>query len=108
MKKAARQERYTTNWEAIAAERGTEIASLRGQISSIVAEIGGMVEGHPTGSHNVLQRVRELIDIEKALTESIKLQNHYGHLLNMHDGGERMQFPSVQSWIDRLRAVKTV
>jgi hypothetical protein len=39
----------------------------------------------------------------KALEESIKLQSHYAGILNMYDGGERLQFKDVFEWIQRLR-----
>jgi len=35
------------------------------QISMTVARLGGIVEGHPTGSHNFLQRIDELREIER-------------------------------------------
>jgi len=44
--------------------------------------------------------------MEEALKESLKLQSHYAELLNMHDGGERMQFKTVDEWMDRLRSLK--
>lgn len=37
-----------------------------------------------------------------ALEQSVKLQSHYASLLNMHDGGERLQFPHARDWIARL------
>lgn len=43
-----------------------------------------------------------------ALIESVKLQSHYAVLLNMHDGGERKQFPCVADWIQRLKECGTI
>lgn len=43
-----------------------------------------------------------------ALEESVKLQSHYAWLLNMHDGGERMQFPRATDWIVRLQTTGTI
>lgn len=40
-----------------------------------------------------------------ALIESTTLQSHYAELLNMHDGGERLQFSCVAEWIERLKKV---
>ena len=37
-----------------------------------------------------------------ALEESIKLQSHYAGLLNMYDGGKRLQFADADEWIKRL------
>ena len=42
-------------------------------------------------------------NLRKALEESVKLQAHYAELLNMHDGGKRMIFPTVDAWIERLK-----
>jgi hypothetical protein len=41
-----------------------ELNNLRGRLTAIVQTAGGIVEGHPTGSHNILQRIRELREIE--------------------------------------------
>ena len=43
-----------------------------------------------------------------ALSESVKLQSLYALLLNMHDGGERLQFSCVAEWIERLKKVGIV
>ena len=43
-----------------------------------------------------------------ALIESVKLQSHYAMLLNMHDGGERMQFSCPAEWIERLKVCGTI
>ena len=42
------------------------------------------------------------------LIESVKLQSHYAALLNMHDGGERMQFSCPAEWIERLKVCGTI
>lgn len=44
-------------------------------------------------------------ELRHALVESLKLQSHYAELLNMHDGGERIQFPTIEAWLERLRSV---
>jgi hypothetical protein len=43
-----------------------------------------------------------------ALIESVELQSHYAKLLNMHDGGQRLQFSCVAEWIERLKKVGTI
>lgn len=43
-----------------------------------------------------------------ALEESLKLQSHYAELLNMHDGGQRVSFHSVEAWLERLKETRTV
>lgn len=47
-------------------------------------------------------------DIHTALAESLKLQAHYGELLNMHDGGKRLLFPTIDLWLARLRETGTL
>jgi len=42
-------------------------------------------------------------ELYHALEESLKLQAHYAELLNMHDGGQRMIFKTINEWIARLR-----
>jgi hypothetical protein len=42
-------------------------------------------------------------ELERALEESVKLQSHYANLLNMHDGGQRLDFENSTQWIARLR-----
>ena len=41
-----------------------------------------------------------------ALEESVKLQSHYAKLINMHDGGQRMQFKDATEWLLRLRKLE--
>ncbi len=48
----------------------------------------------------------EEIQLEYALKESLKLQSHYAYLLNIFDGGKRIQFNTVQEWLDRLNKIK--
>ena len=59
----------------------------------------------PEQSPTTLERIGELA---LALDESVKLQSHYAMLLNMHDGGERMQFANAAAWIARLRETGTL
>ena len=49
---------------------------------------------------------KRIDQLEEALKESVKLQSHYAKLLNMYDGGERMQFNNADEWVDRLRSLK--
>ena len=49
---------------------------------------------------------KRIDQLEEALKESVKLQSHYAQLLNMHDGGERLQFNNADEWVDRLRSLK--
>jgi hypothetical protein len=42
-----------------------ENEALRGTIAAIVTTAGGEVEGRPTHSINILQRIRQLIEIER-------------------------------------------
>jgi hypothetical protein len=49
-----------TSW----AECRTELSVERGLVIAIVSFAGGEVEGHPTSSINILQRIRQLVKIE--------------------------------------------
>jgi len=49
-----------------------------------------------------------MIKLKEALEESIKLQSHYAGLLNMYDGGERLQFKNVDEWMDRLESLREI
>jgi len=42
-------------------------------------------------------------ELRIALDESVRLQAHYAKLLNMHDAGKRMIFPTTALWLLRLR-----
>jgi hypothetical protein len=43
------------------------------------------------------EKDRAAIDaLRTSLEESVKLQSHYAMLLNMHDGGKRLQFASAE------------
>jgi hypothetical protein len=48
-----------------------------------------------------LERTRKLA---AALEESLKLQSHYAELLNIYDGGKRLQFATADQWLTRLAA----
>jgi len=39
------------------------------------------------------------------LKRSLKLQSHYAELLNINDGGTRLQFPTIESW--ELQLIRT-
>jgi len=45
-------------------------------------------------------------ELWNALEESVKLQSHYANLINMHDGGQRMQFKDAKEWLLRIRKVE--
>lgn len=50
----------------------------------------------------VVELQKQILEKDNALEESVKLQSHYAEILNMHDGGKRIQFSSAKEWIDRL------
>ena len=50
----------------------------------------------------VLEMQNELFQLRAALDESVKLQSHYAGLLNIYDGGQRMQFADREAWMARL------
>lgn len=42
-------------------------------------------------------------DLAIGLTEAVKLMDHYGQLLNAHDGGRRLKLTGgMQQWMNRL------
>ncbi len=43
--------------------------------------------------------------LRTALEQSVRLQSHYAFLLNLHDGGERLQFENADAWLRRLAEV---
>lgn len=47
-------------------------------------------------------------ELRVALEESVKLQSHYADLLNMYDGGKRMEFKGVDEWMARLMEIGTL
>jgi hypothetical protein len=75
----------------------------------ITREISKLLEEARRDELNALAQLStmasEVIRYKTALEESVKLQNHYAGLLNMSDGGQRMQFPSTDSWIERLESL---
>jgi hypothetical protein len=42
----------------------------------------------------------------ESLEQSVRLQSHYAMLLNMHDGGTRLQFANAAEWAARLKLLK--
>lgn len=61
-----------------------------------------------TWKEQALESSASAHELMLALIESVTLQSHYAKLLNMHDGGMRMQFSSVAEWIERLKEVKII
>jgi hypothetical protein len=49
-----------------------------------------------------------IAELQTALDESVQLQSHYAHLLNLHDGGSRVGFANGAAWIRRLRDAGTL
>ena len=41
-----------------------------------------------------------------ALKESLKLQCHYAKILNMYDGGQRIDNFTFETWINRLSEIQ--
>jgi len=54
----------------------------------------------------LVQHENHIDKLENALFESLKLQSHYADLLNMYDGGKRLQFKTIDEWIQRLESLK--
>ncbi len=49
----------------VSAEHYRWLCNVRSTIVAITHTAGGKVEGHPTSVINILQRIRELVEIEK-------------------------------------------
>jgi hypothetical protein len=49
----------------VSAEHYLWLCSARSTISAITHTAGGEVEGHPTSVINILQRIRQLVEIER-------------------------------------------
>jgi len=58
-----------------------------------------------TVARNNFKRIEQL---EEALKELIELQSLYANLLNMYDGGERIQFKNSEEWLDRVKSRKNL
>lgn len=62
-----------------------------------------MIDGErKTVTDENLQLRGELARLRHGLDESLKLQNHYAVLLDMHDGGKRKRYASIDDWLARL------
>lgn len=46
-------------------EMASEIEGLHGRLRAICSTAGGIVDGYPTQSINILQRIRELVGLER-------------------------------------------
>lgn len=68
------------------------------------------LRGYQNGIHGAffLSVAQKLEEQEIALNASLKLQSHYAKLLNMHDGGKRIGFKTIEEWINRLKQVGTI
>jgi hypothetical protein len=78
----------------------------RDQVIALTAELEEARGQRDLAEQRQLDRGAQLSELSAALEESVKLQAHYAKLLNMHDGGERMIFPTVESWLARLRRLR--
>ena len=58
--------------------------------------------------HDILPKDEIIKELKQALFESLKLQSHYAKLLNMHDGGERIGFASIEAWLERIKNTEQV
>lgn len=66
-------------------------------------------KGCPSGWHFVQHKpVYSRAEVDKALSEAIRLKSHYAKLLNQHDGGHRIIFDTVEKWMERLEETGTL
>jgi hypothetical protein len=63
--------------------------------------------GKPELLHN-FRALHAASTLPLALDESIRLQSHYARLLNMYDGGKRLEFSNSGEWIERLIKTGTI
>jgi hypothetical protein len=49
-----------------------------------------------------MSEANEIATLRLALEKSVALQSHYAKLLNIHDGGKRIDFANAAAWIARL------
>jgi len=76
-----------------------------------IEEIARPMDNDNDGKPELLHNFRTLhadSTLPIALDESIKLQSHYARLLNMWDGGERLEFANAGVWIERLIETGTI
>jgi hypothetical protein len=58
--------------------------------------------------HDILPKDEIIKELRQALLRSLELQSHYAKLLNMHDGGERIGFASIEAWLERIKTTEPV
>lgn len=92
------------------AERA-EAAEAR--VSAFSAQVEQLQAERPNLLRNIFEQSRandelreQVARLTQALTESVKLQAHYAELLNMHDGGKRTVFTSIEQWLQRVTEIK--
>lgn len=64
-----------------------------------------ILDNHGDAVTAVHEAWNEIDQLRTALQESLTLQSHYADILNRFDGGERITFPTVEAWLDRLRMI---
>jgi hypothetical protein len=55
-------------WKTLSEENAALKRTLLAQAAAMIAvtqTAGGLIEGRPTGPHNILQRIRQLVELEK-------------------------------------------
>ncbi len=80
----------------------------------MLGEIAKPIDNPGPEMYNQFKKLRQQnLDLDppvdvlmEALEESVKLQSHYAKLLNMRDGGARMDFADARAWLARLKNLK--
>lgn len=85
--------------------------NLAGWIDQMIDELanrGVKIDRPGTSAEPLTAAHSDSLRLTVALRESLKLQSHYAKLLNMHDGGKRIGFETVDEWIERLKTTGTL
>lgn len=67
--------------------------------------VNAFIRGKLSELHRTARTQEAVIErLVSALDQSLKLQSHYAKLLNMHDGGARLEFADTEAWLKRLNS----
>ena len=79
-----------------------QIPRLEKTIAEQTVQIAMLEKAVDTGVEAEEKLEAENKRLKEVLNESFKLQVHYAELLNMHDGGERIVFNSIEEFEIRV------
>ena len=82
------------------------LSEAKAEIQRLHGEVAELLAMRDADALIISQAGRDITNLKAALEESVKLQAHYAKLLNMHDGGQRIQFKSADEWLARLERIE--